>query len=79
MFNHHRYHKFIILQAVYFKFRFTRCYRDIEELMKIRGVKIDQSIIKRWVFKYSPMIEESMHQRKNRVCTFGGLMKPILR
>ena len=69
MFKHHRYPKFIILQAVYFKFRFTLSYRDIEELMKIRGVKVDHSTIQRWVFKYAPMIEASMHKRKNRVCT----------
>ena len=64
MFKHHRYPKFIILQAVYFKFRFTLSYRDIDELMKIRGVKVDHSTIQRWVFKYSPMIEASMHKEK---------------
>ena len=69
MFKHHRYPKFIILQAVYFKFRFTLSYRDIEELMKIRGVKVDHSTIQRWVFKYAPMIEAFIHKRKNRVCT----------
>ena len=79
MSNHHRYPKFIILQAVYFKFLFTLSYRDIEELMKIRGVKVDHSTIQRWLFKYSPMMEVFMHKRKNRVCTFGGLIKPILR
>ena len=47
MFKHHRYPKFIILQAVYFKFRFTLSYRDIEELMKIRGVKVDHSTIQK--------------------------------
>ena len=57
MFKHHRYPKFIILQAVYFKFRITLSYRDIEELMKIRGVKVDHSTIQRWLFKYSPEIE----------------------
>ena len=46
MFKHHRYPKFIILQAVYFKFRITFSYRDIEELMKIRGVKVDHSKFK---------------------------------
>jgi len=56
MLKHHRYPKFIILQAVYFKFRFTLSYRDIEELMKIRGVKVDHSTIQRWVFKYFPFI-----------------------
>ena len=70
MFKHHRYPKFIILQAVYFKFRFTLSYRDIEELMKIRGVKVDHSTIQRWVFKYAPMIEASVSlQRVWTNCT----------
>ena len=48
MFKHHRYPKFIILQGVYLKFRFTLTYRDIEKLMKIRGVKVDHFTIQRW-------------------------------
>jgi putative transposase len=69
MFKHHRYTKFIFLQAVYFKFRFILSYQDIEELIKIRGIMVDHSTIQRWVFKYASMIEVSMHKRKNRVCT----------
>ena len=64
MFMHHRYPKLIILIAVYFKFRYTLSNRDIEELMNIRGVKVDHSTIKRWVFKYAPLIEASSHKRK---------------
>ena len=40
---------------------------DIEELMQIRGVKVDHSTIQRWVFKFSPEIEKNMHRRKFRV------------
>ncbi len=43
MFKHHRYPKAIILQAVYFKLRFTLSYRDVEELLSIRGVRVDHS------------------------------------
>ena len=68
MFKRHRYPKAIILQAVYFKLRFTLSYRDVEELLKIRGVKVDHSTIQRWVFKFSPMIEATMHKRKKQVC-----------
>ena len=67
MFKHHRYPKAIILQAVYFKLRFTLSYRDLEELLSIRGVKVDHSTIQRWVYKFTPMIEANMHQRKRRV------------
>jgi len=68
MFKRHRYPRAIILQAVYFKLRFTLSYRDVEELLKIRGVKVDHSTIQRWVFKFSPMIEATMHKRKKQVC-----------
>ena len=44
MFERHRYPRVIILQAVYFKLRFTLSYRDVEELMSIRGIKVDRSI-----------------------------------
>ena len=67
MFKHHRYPRIIILQAVYFKLRFTLSYRDVEELLSIRGVKVDHSTIQRWVFKFSPLIEASMHRRKRKV------------
>ena len=67
MFKHHRYPKAVILQAVYFKLRFTLSYRDVEELMQIRGVNVDHSTIQRWVFKFSPAIEKNMHRRKFQV------------
>jgi len=68
MFKHHRYPKAIILQAVYFKLRFTLSYRDVEELLSIRGVKVDHSTIQRWVYKFTPMIEVNMQRRKRQVC-----------
>ena len=67
MYKHNRYPKAIILQAVYFKLRFTLSYRDVEELLEIRGVKVDHSTIQRWVFKFSPFVESNMNKRKNVV------------
>ena len=68
MFERHRYPRVIILQAVYFKLRFTLSYRDVEELMSIRGIKVDYSTIQRWVFKFSKEVEKNMHKRKKQVC-----------
>ena len=45
MFKHHRCPKAIILHAVYPKLRFTLSYRDVEELMKIRGVEVDHDVV----------------------------------
>jgi len=69
MFKRHRYPKAIILQAVYFKLRFTLSYRDVEELLRIRGVQVDHSTLQRWVFKFSPLIEATMHKRKKQVAS----------
>jgi putative transposase len=47
MFKGHCFPKAIILQAVYFKLRFGLSYRDVEELLSIRGVKVDHATIQR--------------------------------
>jgi putative transposase len=66
-FKQHRYFKAIILQAVYFKLRATLNYRDVEELIQIRGVNVDHSTSQRWVFKFSPAIEKNMNKRRYQV------------
>jgi putative transposase len=63
MFKGHSFPKSIILQAVYFKFRFGLSYRNIEELMSIRGVKVDHSNIQRWIFKFTPIQVQRLYKR----------------
>ena len=67
MYKHYRYPPIIIKQDVYFKLRFTLSYRDVEELLAIRGIKVDHSTIQRWVFKFSKKIKYNMNQRKKQV------------
>tara|TARA_B110000211_G_scaffold66735_1_gene77073 strand:- start:3540 stop:3956 length:417 start_codon:yes stop_codon:yes gene_type:complete len=67
MFQHHCYPKAVILQAIYFKLRFTLSYRGVEKLISMRGVQADHSNVQRWVFKFSPEIEKNMHKRKQQV------------
>ena len=67
MFKGHSFPKAVILQAVYFKFRFSLSYRDIEELLSARGVKVDHATIQRWVFKFSPLVEKTFRKRKKPV------------
>ena len=67
MFKGHCFPKSIIIQAVYYKFRFGLSYRDIEELMAIRGVKVDHATIQRWVFKFTPLLEKEFNKRKKAV------------
>ena len=67
MFKGHCFPKVIILQAVYYKLRFTLSYRDIEELLRIRGVVVDHATIQRWVLKFTPMIDINFRKRKKGV------------
>lgn len=38
-------------------------YRDIEELMAERGVKVDHSTINRWVIEYAPQLENEFRKK----------------
>ena len=67
MFKGHIFPKSIIVQALYFKYRFGLSYREIEELMAIRGVKVDHATIQRWVFKFTPLLEKEFRKRKKVV------------
>ncbi len=79
MFKGHCFPKEVILQAVYFKLRFSLSYRDVEELLSIRGVKVDHATTQRWVYKFTALIEAGLKKGKNPLVVTGGWMKPILR
>jgi len=64
MFKGHRFAKTIILQAVYFKLKFSLSYRDVEELLSIRGIHVDHATIQRWVYKFTPLIEKTFRKRR---------------
>ena len=64
MFKVHCFPKAIILQAVYFKLRFSLSYRDVEELLSIRGIKVDHATIQRWVFKFTLFLDQQLRKRK---------------
>ncbi len=48
----------IILLNVRWYLRYSLSYRDLEEIMSERGLKVDHSTICRWVHTYSPEIEK---------------------
>src|SRR5688500_18203861 len=67
MFKGYCFPKEIILHAVYFKLSFSLSYRDVEELLSIRGVVVDHATIQRWVYKFTPLIENTFRKRKKQV------------
>ncbi len=50
----------IILWAVRWYCKFGISYRDLEEMLLERGVRVDHSTIYRWVQKYAPEIEKRL-------------------
>jgi putative transposase len=55
-FKGERFPKDIILYAVFFYVCYGVSYRDLEEIMEERGVKVDHSTLYRWVIDYFPLI-----------------------
>ena len=66
-FKGYNFPKEIIKYGIYLYLRFSLSYRDIEELMEIRGVNIDHSNIQRWVVKFSPIFENIFKAKKKSV------------
>jgi len=56
----------IILQRVRWYCAYALSYRNIEEMMAERGIKIDHSTLNRWVVHYAPKLEKAFHKRKKR-------------
>ncbi|WP_431356780.1 hypothetical protein [Paracoccus marinaquae] len=48
--------KTVILFAVFFYVRYTVSYRDLEEIMAERGVRVDHATLNRWVAKYASLL-----------------------
>src|ERR1039457_551107 len=49
----------IILLCVRWYLRYSLSYRDLEEMMRERGLHVDHTTIYRWVQRYAPELEKS--------------------
>ena len=54
----------IIMLFVYMKCRFSLSYRDLEEMMSIRGACVDHATLQRWVMRFVPLIDKAVRARK---------------
>jgi len=52
----------IIMMFVYMKLRFFLSYRDLEEMMSMRGSSIDHSTVQRWIIKFTPLLSSSQSE-----------------
>ena len=79
MFKGYCFPKELILQAVYFKLRFTLSFRDVEELLSIRGVAVDHATIQRWVYKFTPLIEAGLKKRRKSAGNSWRMDEPYIK
>ncbi|MBD2054441.1 IS6 family transposase [Oculatella sp. FACHB-28] len=52
----------IILLNVRWYCRYSLSYRNLEEMMQERGIKVDHSTINRWVLQYAPELDKRIRQ-----------------
>jgi IS6 family transposase len=62
-FKWRHFHGEIILLCVRWYLRYALSYRDLEEMMLERGLKVDYSTICRWVLAYAPELEKRVKPR----------------
>ena len=48
----------IIFRCVHWYLRYALSYRDLEEMMRERGLSLDHTTIYRWVQAYAPELEK---------------------
>ena len=65
-FKGHRFEKNIILLCVHWYLAYPLSYRNLEEMMRERGVEVDHSNICRWVLKFTSLLEASFRKGKKR-------------
>ena len=56
----------IVLWGVRWYVAYPISYRQLEEMMEERGVKVDHSSLNRWVIKYVPLLDQAFRARKRR-------------
>src|SRR5271154_3950274 len=60
----HRFPPGIIRHAVWLYLRFTLSYRDVEDLLAERGLMVSNESIRRWVFKFGPIIARNLRETR---------------
>ena len=54
----------VIQRAVWMYLRFTLSYRDVEDLLAERGIKVSYETVRRWVFTFGPAIARGLRARR---------------
>jgi putative transposase len=62
----HRFPKEIISYCVWFYFRFGVSFRDVEDVMAVRGVLVSYETVRRWCDKFGKQYADGLRRRRAR-------------
>jgi transposase, IS6 family len=57
----------VILRAVRWYCRYDVSYRDLEEMLRERGVEVDHTTLYRWVQRYAPELEKRLVRYRSQL------------
>ncbi len=63
LYHRHRFPQDIIRQAVWLYYRFCLSYRDVEDLLAQRGVKVSYETVRRWCIRFGPVYANRLRKR----------------
>ena len=77
-FKGHRFPTEIIRQAVWLYSRFTRSYRDIEDLLAEHGLDVSYESIRRWFRKFGPQIAHNIRRARSTPSDYWHLDEMVI-
>lgn len=78
-YKRHRFPPDTIRLAVWLYFRFTLSFRDVEELLAPRGIKVSYVTIRCWTIKFAPAIAANIRRRRGRPDSVWHLDEMVVR
>lgn len=64
LYRRHRFPGAIISHCIWLYYRFSLSYRDVEELMAQRGVRVTYETIRQWCLKFGQTIADELRRRR---------------
>jgi putative transposase len=64
LYRRHRFPPATISHAVYLYFRFAVSYRDVEEMLALRGIFVSYETIRQWCLKFGPLFATEIRRRR---------------
>ena len=64
LYRRHRFPPAIISHAVYLYYRFAVSYRDVEEMLALRGIVVSYETIRQWCLKFGPLFAMEIRRRR---------------